>query len=101
MTKVALRLKHLVEQVVCCELEEGLVTKANSTVITKEVIQTAKEAGGEQYRACVVFCLLVCVRWFKIQALVELWDSDLHDLRAVACEILAKRVYAAPPILLP
>ncbi|EFE41568.1 hypothetical protein TRV_03710 [Trichophyton verrucosum HKI 0517] len=92
VTKVALRLKHLVEQVVCCELEESLITKANSTVITKEVIQTAKEAGGEQYRACVVFCLLVCVRWFKIQALVELWDSDLHDLRAVACEILAKRV---------
>ncbi|EEQ27234.1 vacuolar cation channel [Microsporum canis CBS 113480] len=93
VTKVALRLKYQVEQVISCELDESLVTKANSTVITKEVIQTAREAGGEEYRACVVFCLLVCVRWFKIQALVELWDSDLHELRAVACEILAKRLY--------
>ncbi|KAM5475493.1 Calcium channel yvc1 [Microsporum audouinii] len=95
VTKVALRLKYQVEQVISCELDESLVTKANSTVITKEVIQTAREAGGEEYRACVVFCLLVCVRWFKIQALVELWDSDLHELRAVACEILAKRLIEA------
>ncbi|KAL2008226.1 hypothetical protein VTN00DRAFT_8208 [Thermoascus crustaceus] len=92
VTKVALRLKYQIEQVIPCELESAAITNPNSTVITKEVIQTAREAGGEEYRACVVYCLLVCLRWFKMQALVELWDSDLHDCRALACEVIAKRI---------
>ncbi|KAL2364704.1 hypothetical protein RJZ56_002368 [Blastomyces dermatitidis] len=95
VTKVALRLKYQIEQVISCELDEDAVTKANSNVITKAVIQTAREAGGEEHKACVVYCLLVCLRWFKLQALAELWDSDLHQLRAVACEMLAKRIIEA------
>lgn len=92
VTKVALRLKFQIEQVIPIELDEGKITKANSAVITKKVIKTAKEAGGTEYKACVVYCLLVCKRWFKKQAQLELWDSDLHDVRAVACEIIAKRI---------
>ncbi|PGH09458.1 hypothetical protein GX51_00563 [Blastomyces parvus] len=95
VTKVALRLKYQIEQVISCELDEDAVTKANSSIITKAVIQTAREAGGEENKACVVYCLLVCLRWFKLQALAELWDSDLHQLRAVACEVLAKRIIEA------
>ncbi|KAL9035678.1 MAG: hypothetical protein Q9214_006471, partial [Letrouitia sp. 1 TL-2023] len=92
VTKVALRLKYQIEQVVPCELEEWKVTKANSPVITYKVIMTAKEAGGTEYASCVVFCLLVCARWFKRQANLELWDVDLHKVRAVACEVLAKKI---------
>lgn len=93
VTKVALRLKYQVERVIPCELEESQVTRANSPVITRKVIETAKDAAGEQYKGCVVYCLLVCRRWFKRQALLELWDADLHELRAVACEVLAKQMY--------
>lgn len=92
VTKVALRLKYQIEQVIPCELEELKVTKANSPIITRKVIATAKAAGGKEHRACVVYCLLVCYRWFKRQALLELWDSDLHNVRAVACEVLAKQI---------
>ncbi len=92
VTKVALRLKYQLEQVIPCELDEALITRANSPVITRQVIKTAQEAGGEKYQACVVYCLLVCKRWFKRQALLELWDSDLHEVRAVACEVMAKRI---------
>lgn len=74
-------------------MEEIKITKANSPVITRKVIQTAKEAGGEEHGACVVYCLLVCHRWFKKQAMLELWDADLHNVRAVACEVLAKQMY--------
>lgn len=74
-------------------MEEFKITKANSPVITRKVIQTAKEAGGEEHRGCVVYCLLVCYRWFKKQAMLELWDADLHNVRAVACEVLAKQMY--------
>ncbi|MCJ1341205.1 hypothetical protein MMC09_006501 [Bachmanniomyces sp. S44760] len=92
VTKVALRLKYQIEQVIPCELEEWKVTKANSPVITHKVIRTAKEAGGKEYQQCVVYGLLVCKRWFKRQAMLELWDADLHNVRATACEVLAKQI---------
>lgn len=96
VTKVALRLKYQIEQVVSCEMEVSKVTRANSPVITRKVIRTAKEAGGEEQRACVVYCLLVCHRWFRRQAMLELWDADLHNVRAVACEVLAKQMFVQP-----
>lgn len=92
VTKVALRLRHLIEEAVPCELQESQITCPHSKVINKKVVQAAKEAGGSEYRACVVFCLLVVKRWFKHQALVELWDADLHAVRAVACEVIAKLI---------
>ncbi|KAL9104288.1 MAG: hypothetical protein Q9163_000729 [Psora crenata] len=92
VTKVALRLKYQIEQVIPCEIEEWKVTKANSPVITRKVIKTAREAGGNEHDACIVYCLLVCYRWFKRQALLELWDADLHNVRAMACEVLAKHI---------
>jgi len=104
VTKVALRLKHQIEQVIPCELPEERVSSAHSSIITPAVVKTAKSAGKvhapgnasstsePDYSSCVVYCLLVCKKWFKTQALLELWDSDLHDVRAVACEVLAKRL---------
>ena len=92
VTKVALRLKYQIEQVIPCELEEWKITKANSPVVTHKVCRTAKEAGGKDYKSCVVYCLLVCKKWFKRQASLELWDADLHNVRAVACEVIAKRI---------
>ncbi|KAI0378863.1 hypothetical protein F5Y04DRAFT_261205 [Hypomontagnella monticulosa] len=92
VTKVALRLRYLIEQCVPCELEEAQVTKAHSRIITPQVVKAAKEAGRQESRSCVVYCLLVVKRWFKHQAQVELWDAPLHQLRAVACEIIAKLI---------
>ncbi|KAJ5516224.1 ATPase P-type K/Mg/Cd/Cu/Zn/Na/Ca/Na/H-transporter [Penicillium freii] len=92
IAKVALRLKYQIEQVVSCEVQGHLLTDPNSRIITDDVVETAKQAGGDEYKACVVYCLLVCLRWFKIQSSVELWDSDLHEVRAVACEVIAKRI---------
>jgi hypothetical protein len=90
VTKVALRLRYLIEEAVPCELEEELVTKAHSRIITPKVIKAAKEAGGDEYAACVVYCLLVNKRWFRHQALCEIWDASLYNVRAVAAEMIAK-----------
>ncbi|KIW87249.1 uncharacterized protein Z519_12152 [Cladophialophora bantiana CBS 173.52] len=95
VTKVALRLKYQIEEVIPIELPEEKVIAANSSVITQKVVQTAKEAGGTDYAACVVYCLLVCKRWFTRQANLELWDADLHHVRAKACEMIAKRIIEA------
>jgi hypothetical protein len=90
VTKVALRLRYLIEECVPCELEEELITKAHSRIITDKVLKAAKEAGGDDYAACVVYCLLVNKRWFLRQAKLEIWDANLHNIRAVAAEIIAK-----------
>ncbi|KAF4341105.1 calcium channel YVC1 [Fusarium beomiforme] len=90
--KVCLRLRHLIRECIPCELEESAITRSHSTVITNKVIQAAKEAGGQKYRSCVVYALLVNMRWFKREAIIELWDADLHDLRAVACTVIAKQI---------
>lgn len=92
VTKIALRLRYLIEQCVPCELEELQITRPHSKIITPKVIKAAKEAGGSENRSCVVYCLLVVKRWFKHQAIVELWDADLHQVRAVACEVIAKQI---------
>ncbi|KAI5917689.1 hypothetical protein F4810DRAFT_640843 [Camillea tinctor] len=91
-TKVALRLRYLIEESVPCELDEDQITKPHSKVITRNVINAAKEAGGPQNRSCVVFCLLIVKRWFKHQSIVELWDADLYQVRALACEVIAKHI---------
>ncbi|OAL02994.1 hypothetical protein IQ06DRAFT_245795 [Phaeosphaeriaceae sp. SRC1lsM3a] len=95
VTKIALRLKHQIEQVIPCELEEEQITKAHSPILTTAVLNTAKAAGGEHNQACVVFCLLVVKKWFQKQSIAELWDADLHDVRAVAAEMMAKRLIEA------
>ncbi len=92
VTKVALRLKYLIEQCVPCELEEDMITKAHSRIVTDKVLKAAKEAGGDDYAACVIYCLLVNKRWFRRQARIEIWDADLHNVRAVAAEMIAKRL---------
>ncbi|KAK4184678.1 putative calcium channel [Podospora australis] len=92
VTEVALRLRHLIEECVPCELNPELVTRPHSKVITTKVIKAAKAAGGSEHAACVVFCLLVNKRWWKHQSLAELWDADLHNLRATACEVIAKQI---------
>lgn len=92
VTKVALRLRYLIEESVPCELEETRITESHSRIITTAVIKAAKEAGGREYGACVVYCLLVNKRWFKKQAMLELWDADLHNIRAMACEVIAKQL---------
>jgi hypothetical protein len=92
VTKVALRLKYQIEQVIPYELQESLIISPNSSIITKDVIDTAKEAGGEEFRACVLFCLLICEKWFHTQGLDTLWDSSLLDCRALACQVIAKNM---------
>lgn len=92
VTKVALRLRYLIEEAVPCELDEDQITRPHSKVITRKVVKAAQEAGGSDNKACVVYCLLVVKRWFKHQGLMELWDADLHNLRATACEVIGKQM---------
>lgn len=92
VTKVCLRLRHLIQECVPCEMEESKISRPHSRIITQKVIKAAKAAGGEENQACVIYCLLVNKRWFKHEATTELWDADLHGLRATACGVIAKAI---------
>jgi len=92
VTQIAIRLKYLVEETIPCELSEWDIIRPHSPIITKKVIELARNAGGHDDRSCIVYCLLVCMRWFKRQALKELYDADLDQLRATTCQIIAKRI---------
>lgn len=92
VTTIALRLKYLVEQAVPCELKTSQITRPHSEVITRSVIQLAQEAAEAEDRACIVFCLLTCMRWFKMQMILEMYDAGLNALRAEACQVIAKAI---------
>ncbi|PWW75084.1 hypothetical protein C7212DRAFT_352983 [Tuber magnatum] len=97
VTKVALRLKFLIEAAVPCELKETHITRPHSQIITKQVVLLAQEAAGGEDRACVVYCLLVCLRWFKRQARLEMYDAGLYLLRAEACQVISKLIIEDTP----
>ncbi|EMC96683.1 hypothetical protein BAUCODRAFT_485849 [Baudoinia panamericana UAMH 10762] len=96
VTLIALRLKYQIEQVIPCELPLDRITQPHSNVITDAVVATAKSAGKvsgsteDDHSACVVYSLLIAKNWFHQQSQLELWDADLHALRATACEVIAK-----------
>lgn len=54
VTKVCLRLRHLIQECVPCEMEESRITAPHSRIITTNVVQAAKEAGSQDHRGCVV-----------------------------------------------
>lgn len=54
VTKIAIRLRYLIEECIPCEMEEEVITCSHSKVITRNVVQAAKEAGGEENKDCVV-----------------------------------------------
>jgi len=92
VTLVAMRIKYLIEETIPCELDEDQIVKPHSPILTSKVIDLARNAGDHENRACVIYCLLVCLQWFRWQSLKELYDAELGQLRAVACQMLAKRI---------
>jgi len=54
VTKVCLRLRHLLQECVPCEMDEARITTPHSRIITTKVVKAAKEAGGQEYKGCVV-----------------------------------------------
>ncbi|BFZ62032.1 Calcium channel yvc1 [Saitoella coloradoensis] len=94
-TKVALRIRYLVQEIIPVAYKESHVTKPNSRIITSDVIELVRTRAGvdsKETNACVVYALLMCRRWFMKQSKSNLPDADLNNLRAVACDVLAKQI---------
>ena len=63
VTKTAIRLRYLINECVPCELEEDKITQAHSKIITDKVVKAAREAGGNEYAACVVWSSETSIQW--------------------------------------
>ena len=91
VTKVCLRLRHLIQECIPCEMELSRITTPHSRIITPKVVKAAKDAGSQRVqRLCGVLRCWSTSQWFRHEALTELWDSGLHKLRAEACGAIAK-----------
>ncbi|KAK9477094.1 hypothetical protein V1514DRAFT_334852 [Lipomyces japonicus] len=92
ITVVTLKLKSLIDELIPIEVKETRITRPGGSVITPDVIELAVQAAPGEKKACLIFALLICKHWYHKLELAALFDADLYALRALACEILAKRI---------
>ncbi|PWN31576.1 uncharacterized protein FA14DRAFT_192668 [Meira miltonrushii] len=91
VTGLILRVRTLVQEWLSVEVEEESLTSAEG-LLTEEAVDTFLAAGGD-LGDVVPFALLEARKTFKRQV-DDGDDGNLNDLRALACEILARRVVA-------
>ncbi|CDZ98754.1 hypothetical protein [Phaffia rhodozyma] len=79
------------------EVELDLISAATSPIITPQVIISFTRAGGD-YANAVPFCLLASRRAFLHDSKKFPTDYDENIGRALACEVLARRIVHALPM---
>ncbi|CAD6933994.1 unnamed protein product [Tilletia controversa] len=84
------RLRALVVQLIPAEVDLETITGTEG-ILNAQVIHAFDEAGGD-FADAVPFCLIESYHEFLKDA--DRSDYDLNHLRAVACEILARRIVA-------
>ncbi|KAH3670611.1 hypothetical protein OGAPHI_001126 [Ogataea philodendri] len=93
--RIAINLKHLIDNVIPIPLREEQITGLDSIVLTDKVIRAVLDAaGGEgasarRYQACLVFCLLKVSGWYYSLSIKELSDDTLYSTRMLAAQKLA------------
>ncbi|BFZ55795.1 Calcium channel yvc1 [Savitreella phatthalungensis] len=91
VTLVARKIRHLINQLIPVQIDEALVTTPRGHVITTKVLDLVQEAGGD-LPGCVVYCCLYVCRYFRRLCLTNLPDADVNQIRALACEVIAKQL---------
>ena len=93
VTLTARKIRHLVAELVPVEEKESHITSARGRVTSKVLDLVERSAASDEVKGAVVFCCLSVVRYYRRLATKGfLPDSDLNELRAVAAEVIAKRI---------
>ena len=93
VTQAARKIKYLVTELIPLQVKESHLTNPKSRIITNKVLDLCERAASESGVAgCVVYACLYCAQFFHRLCLSDIPDSDIHVLRAVACEVIAKRL---------
>ncbi|EJD01312.1 calcium activated cation channel [Fomitiporia mediterranea MF3/22] len=97
VTKLIKRLRALTLKLIPVEVELKELTTPASRIISSHVISTYERAAGDFHEA-LPYCLLQARQSFMWDANHNAADYDEYYGRAIACEVLARRiVHRAPP----
>ncbi|KAK8861535.1 hypothetical protein IAR55_002357 [Kwoniella newhampshirensis] len=91
ISKLIKRCRALVTRLLPVEVEISDISDATSSIITPEVIEAFAKAGGD-FGEAVPFCLLRAKATFTRDAYANPADYDENLVRAVAAEVLARRI---------
>lgn len=91
VTQVARKIRHLMVQLIPIEVKESHILNPKSRIITNSVLDLIESAADDE-PGCVIFCCVWVARYFHHMCLKDLPDADVHVLRAIACEVVAKRL---------
>ncbi|WWD16556.1 hypothetical protein CI109_100983 [Kwoniella shandongensis] len=91
ITKLVKRCRALIIRLLPVEVEISDISDATSSIITPEVIKSFAQAGGD-FGEAVPFCLLRAKATFTRDAYANPADYDENLVRAVAAEVLARRI---------
>ncbi|ORX33691.1 calcium activated cation channel [Kockovaella imperatae] len=90
-TKIVKRIRALVIKLLPVQVEIDQISDATSSIITPKVIEAFAKAGGD-FAEAVPFCLLRARALFIREGYHNPPDYDECRCRAVACEVLARRI---------
>lgn len=91
VTQVARKIRQLMIQLVPLQVKESHITNPKSRIITDGVLKLVESAAHDE-PGCVVFCCVYVANYFHRLCSKDLSDADVHVLRAIACEVIAKRL---------
>ncbi|WVR03896.1 hypothetical protein IAU60_000895 [Kwoniella sp. DSM 27419] len=97
ISKLVKRCRALILRLLPVEVEASQITDATSSIITPEVIVAFAKAGGD-FGEAVPFCLLRAKATFMTEAYANPADYDENVIRAVAAEVLARRIVHNLPV---
>lgn len=97
LTKLVKRLRALATKLLPVEVDEKSIDDPTSRIITPNVISAFSDAAGDFVDA-LPYCLLRARADFMLEAYLNTADFGENRGRAVACEVLARRiVHQSPP----
>ncbi|CCG82591.1 putative Potassium ion channel Yvc1 [Taphrina deformans PYCC 5710] len=91
ITQVARKIRFLITELIPIVVKESHLTNPKSRIITPKVLDLIERA-GESEPGCVVFCCVYVAKYFHRLCDKDLPDADVHVLRAIACEVIAKQL---------
>ncbi|KAG8881203.1 hypothetical protein FRB97_009772 [Tulasnella sp. 331] len=96
ITKIIRRLRAMTLKLLPVQVETAQLLEPTSRIITPQVIAAYTKAAGD-FEDCLPYCLLRARQSFMWDANSDAADYDENIGRAVACEILARKIASRLP----
>ncbi|KAG8921916.1 hypothetical protein FRC02_012272 [Tulasnella sp. 418] len=96
VTKIIKRIRALTLKLLPLQVDPDEIVNPASRIITQKVVSAYSKAAGD-YAECLPYCLLRARQGFMLEAKANPADYDENFGRAIACEMLARRIVHSIP----